>query len=255
MPPRSETPGLIRRKRKSGSVCYWSAASLSGEATRYPDPLIRLPPGATPEELADLCETYTARLELWLAGETASGWRYDGTVGGLCTVFERHPESPIHDVKRNTAGAYLDSLKVIRNTVGGRAIRALVPMDVKRWHGQWKAPAKEGAAPRIKRAHDAVSTFRMILRFGFALGYDECGLLAERLKMIRFERSGGRSSEMTVEHVRAFVAAALVSTRLPESCRRGMAIGVALQFETMLRQKDVIGEWTGPGACSPRSWG
>ena len=245
MATRSEKPGLIRRKRRGGETLYWSAASLSGAAKTYPHPLIRLPEKATEAEIRDLCQTYTARLDLWLAGEAASGWRYDGTIGGLATVFERHPDSPIHDVKPNTAGAYLDSLKVIRATVGARAIRAVVPMDVKRWYTNWRAPAEAGKAERTKRAHDAVAALRMILRFGFALGYDECGVLVERLKMIRFERAAGRSSEMTIEHVRAFIAAALGTTRLPEACRRGMALGVALQFETMLRQKDVIGEWRG----------
>jgi hypothetical protein len=46
---------------------------------------------------------------------------------------------------------------------------------------------------------------------------------------------------MTVEHARAFIR-----TALERADSRGlmMAIGVATQFETMLRQKDVIGEWT-----------
>ncbi|WP_406853531.1 hypothetical protein ABEG18_13240 [Alsobacter sp. KACC 23698] len=248
MADRSATPGLVRRKRKAGVALYWSALSLSRNARLFPDPLIRLPADATAAELQDLCETYTARLNLWLADGPAQRWRYDGTVAGLCDTFERHPDSPIHEVKRNTADSYVDSLKVIRATVGARAIRALVPMDVKRWYGQWRAPAKDGGPERVKRAHDAVATFRMVLRFGFALGHKECGALAEQLKMIRFERSGRREGEMTVEHVRAFVAAALRAERLPEHCRLSMAIGVATQFETMLRQKDVIGEWSGPSA-------
>jgi hypothetical protein len=46
---------------------------------------------------------------------------------------------------------------------------------------------------------------------------------------------------MTIEHARAFIKAAI-------AFRLGESIGVATQFETMLRQKDVIGEWEADSA-------
>jgi hypothetical protein len=59
---------------------------------------------------------------------------------------------------------------------------------------------------------------------------------------MRFERSAPRESQMTLAHARAFITAAL-EFRLGDAIGLSMAIGVATQFETMLRQKDVIGEW------------
>jgi hypothetical protein len=237
---RGETPGLVRRRRKSGGRLYWSADSLSTKAADYPERLIPLPRDATPEEIRDLCETYTARLTQWLDRGAIPRWLYDGTVGSLCDAFERHPQSPIHDVRRNTAESYLDSFKVIRLTVAKRAVRALAPIDVKAWYDAWRAPRDKDGPERVKRAHDAVAALRMILRFGSALGYDECGRLDAGLAKLRFERSRPREGEMTVDQVKAFVVEAL------KGGERGlyMAIGVAAQFETMLRQKDVIGEWT-----------
>ena len=82
----------------------------------------------------------------------------------------------------------------------------------------------------------------MILNFGLALGHAECGALGEGLSKMRFERSAPRESQMTLAHARAFIAAAL-KFRLGAEIGLSMAIGVATQFETMLRQKDVIGEW------------
>lgn len=241
MPTRGATPGLIKRRRKSGVALYWSAENLSRGQAGYPDPLIRLPPDAAPEEIRDLCETYTARLDIWLSGEARPRWIYDGTIGSLCDAYERHPESPIHEVKRNTADSYRDSLKVIRDTVAKRTVRALTPIDVKRWYREWRAPAAHGKPERVDRAHNAVAQFRMILRFGFAIGHKECGELVEQLAMIQFGRSPARASEMTLAHARAIIAASVA-----RGDRRGlsMAIGVAAQFETMLRQKDVIGEWS-----------
>jgi hypothetical protein len=244
---RSATPGLHARKCKTGPPkLYWKAASLSTKAKDYPESLIPLPRDATRAEIEDLCQTYATRLELWLARGPAPRWLYDGTIGSLCDAYERHPQSPIHGIKRNTAGSYIDSFKVIRGTVAKRAVRALAPIDVKAWYDNWRLPAppKPGrpeGPQRIKRAHDAVAAVRMVLRFGQALGYRECGELAAGLAAIRFERSGARQAEMNVDHARAFIAAALARG---DDRGLGLAIGVAAQFETMLRQMDVIGEWT-----------
>jgi len=242
MAKRGATPGLVRRRREGRDALYWSADSLSTKAADFPDRWIRLPLDATAAELADLCETYAARLAAWLDRGARPRFLYDGTFGSLCDAFERHPQSPIHDVRRNTAESYVDSLKVIRATVAARAVRALAPIDVKSWYARWRAPAKPGKPERVKRAHDAVAAVRMVLRFGQALGYEECGKLAEGLKAIQFERSAPRSAEMTIAHARAFIAAAQALDRQPRGLY--MAIGVATQFETMLRQMDVIGEWT-----------
>jgi hypothetical protein len=57
---------------------------------------------------------------------------------------------------------------------------------------------------------------------------------------------------MTLTHARAFIATAL-EFRLGEAIGLSMAIGVATQFETMLRQKDVIGEWE-TDAAGRESW-
>jgi hypothetical protein len=240
MATRSETPGLIRRRRKGGEALYWSAKNLARSLEGFPDPLIALPPSATVEEIRDLCETYSARLSLWLAGEARPRWLYDGTVGSLCDAYERHPESPIHEVKANTADSYRDSMKILRATVARRAVRALTPVDVKRWYRLWREPAAPGRPERVDRAHNAVAQLRAILRFGFALGHDECGILAKRLAVVQFGRSAPRTSEMTLGQARALIAASLARA---DRRGRSMAIGVAMQFETMLRQKDVIGEW------------
>jgi hypothetical protein len=242
MGERSQTPGLIARKRKHGyDRLYWSADKVSRKAKDYPERLIPLLSDATEAEIIDLCEAYTARLKLWLDRGPAPRWLYDGTVGSLCDVFERHSESPIHEVRRNTAESYIDSLTVIRATVSARAVRALSPIEVKGWYSKWRAPKVEGGPERVKRAHDAVATLRMILNFGHALGYAECGALVDGLSKIRFERSRRREGAMTIDHARAFIATALASG---DSRGLSMAIGVATQFETMLRQKDVIGEWS-----------
>jgi hypothetical protein len=211
--------------------------------------LIRLPNDVTPEEIEELCQLYAARFDAWRVRGDKPRFLYDGTIGSLCDAYERHPQSPIHDCKRSTAESYGDSLKVIRATIAPRAVRAVAPIDAKGWYARWRAPARKTlrdgtvvvGPERVKRAHDAIAMLRAALHFGHALGHRECGELAEGLSRIRFERSSRRTSAMTVEHARKFI-----ETALARGDDRGlyMAIGVACQFETMLRQIDVIGEWS-----------
>jgi hypothetical protein len=75
---------------------------------------------------------------------------------------------------------------------------------------------------------------------------------------MQFERSAPREPDDARTRC-GFIAAAL-EFRLGAAIGRSMAIGVATQFETMLRQKDVIGEWTADAGgreswSGPGRWG
>jgi hypothetical protein len=256
MPPKSDHPGLKWRATVSGRQPYWVAAQVTRDTKEFPDKTIRLPANATEDELADLCRLYTVRLLKWIAdcGKGTPAPRYDGTVHALSQLFQRHPESSFHSIKQNTRDSYVDSLKIIEHDVGARVVRNLTIIDVKRWYRNWRQPAAKGKPERIKRAHDAVAVFRMILRWGFACGHEECGKLDDKLATIRFEKSGAREQEMTFAQAAAFVRKALEMGKagvIPWDRARSMAIGVAAQFDLLLRQKDIIGEWTPaqPGAA------
>jgi hypothetical protein len=250
MPLRSDRPGLKWSTRAGGRQPYWVASQITRDSKGYPDRTIRLPSDADDETLAELCRDHTARLLTWLATEERLAEpfpRYDGTILSLSRLYQEHPDSPFHDVKHNTRKTYTDSLKVIETTIGLRAVRRVTVVDVRGYYKRWREPRVEGGTPRIKRAHDAVSNLRMILRFGFALGHKDCGDLYERLAMLRFERGGAREQEMTFAQATAFVRKALEmgsTAAIPAERAKSMAIGVAAQFDLLLRQKDIIGEWT-----------
>ena len=241
MPQRSEHPGLKWRATAKGRIPYWVARQIVRDTKGFPDRAIRLPSGVDPEALCELCRDHTTRLLDWIANsERGAQFGYDGTIRSLSRLYQRHPDSPFHDVRRNTRKAYTDSLKVIENTVGNRLIQVVTVIDVRRWFKLWRAPAVENAPPRLSRAHDAISMLRTILRFGFALGHRDCESLVARLAMVRFENAGAREQEMTAAQAAAFIRVALARG---DDRGRYMAIGVAAQFELALRQKDIIGEW------------
>jgi hypothetical protein len=262
MPPRGKAPGLKRgRVLKDGTVCmYWMARQVVRNTMGFPDSCIPLPRGADDEALVELCHYHTARLLAWigeaqeLTEPVPTVTAYDGSVLSACRIYQEHPHSRFHKIKYNTRATYVSSLKLIEATVGRRLIRNLTVFDVEHWYDEWRTPAiNEDAdgnqivgAERIKRAHDAVTMFRTVLRFCAALRRPSCKQLDDELAKIKFEKAGAREQEMTYSHVVGFIRTALelgAKDVIPMGRARYMAVGVAAQFELLLRQKDIIGEW------------
>ena len=251
MPLRSSTPGF---KRGRNNIPYWIARQVVRDPMGFPDPCIRLPADADDVEIARLCQDYTARLKAWideqkkvdLADPFHTKTHYDGTVLTACRVYQEHPLSDFHSVKHNTRATYLSSLRLIERTVGRRLTRNLTVLDVKNWYRKWREPAEPGGPERIKRAHDAISMFRTVMRFMTSLRKPECKQLAEEMSAVKFEKSAAREQEITYSQVVAFTHAATEMGQkgiIPADRALYMSIAVVAQFELMLRQADIIGQW------------
>jgi hypothetical protein len=235
------------------------ARQVTRNALGFPDPSIRLPADADDKTLAELCQQHTARLYAWIAEVEAGApsltkTRYDGSVRAACRIYQEHPHSKFHKVSHTTRRGYLSDLKVIEATVGARLIRNLTVLDVEHWYDEWRKGAvkydekgKMTVGPeRIDRAHHAVAMFRTVIYFMAALAHPDCERLAARLEKVKFERGRAREQELTYQHVSAFIRTAMDLGRrgvIPGDRALYMAIGIASQFEMMLRQKDIIGAW------------
>lgn len=225
----------------------------------FPDPSIRLPADADDVQLAELCQQHTARLYAWIADiersePSLTKTRYDGSMLAACRIYQEHPLSKFHKVSHTTRRGYLNDLKVIEATVGARLIRNVTVLDVQHWYDQWRkgavsidANGKKVIGPeRIERAHHAVAMVRTVIYFMAALRHNDCKVLASELEKIKFEKGGAREQELTYRHVISFIRTALDLGKkgiMPAERALYMAIGVASQFELMLRQKDIIGAW------------
>jgi hypothetical protein len=232
------------------------ARQVARDPKGFPDTCIPLPPDATDDELVALCQSHTARLRAWLAErETAepqlTRTRYDGSMGAACRIYQEHPLSPFHGVKHTTAKFYVTCLKRIEATVGARLVRNVTLIDVKHWYAQWRKPEVAGGAERIDRAHDTVAMVRTVIYFMAALRHQDCIVLKGDLDGVKFEKGGAREEELTYAQATTFIRTALElgdKAIMPAWRARYMAIGVAAQFELLLRQKDIIGEWAPKGA-------
>jgi hypothetical protein len=254
MPPPGKAPGLKRgRKRRP----YWIARLLVRDAMDFPDKCIPLPADADDVTLAELCHEHTARLQSWLAEQRQGALadaqqavlrtRYNGTVLSACRIYQEHRLSTFHSVKHNTRRTYLKDLRMIEATVGARLVRNVTILDVKRWYDEWRKPDPERPGKeRIDRAHDGVAMFRTVIYFLAALRFADCKQLASELERVKFEKGGAREQELTYQHAAAFIKTAMAFERdgvMPPGRALSVAIGTIAQFELLLRQMDIIGEW------------
>ena len=171
-----------------------------------------------------------------------------------CKIYQEHPLSPFHHVGHSTRRTYVSDLKIVSESVGARLIKNLTVLDVQNWYREWRKgiayvddDGERWTGPeRIARAHNLVAMARTVLRFMAALRHADCKLLVEELAKIQFEREGAREQELTYAHVRDFLRGAreMADKGLIERDRAlYLSIGVAAQFELMLRQGDIIGKW------------
>lgn len=262
MPARSERPGF---KRGRHQLPYWIATQVVRDPMGYPDKCIALPPDADDATINRLCQQHSEALYAYIeqqqqiadAGGMPGVPPYDGTVKSACRIYQCHPHSPFHKVKANTRRSYTDSLKVIESTVGKRIVRNLTIFDCQHWYEEWRKPVvvvgqdgkKLAGEERIDRAHNAIAMFKTVIYFCAVLKperrFADCKALAQDLEKARFEKGGARDQEMTLAYARAFIAKAdeLAARNVQPADRMlHMAIGVAAQFELLLRQKDIIGE-------------
>jgi hypothetical protein len=88
--------------------------------------------------------------------------------------------------------------------------------------------------------------FRTVIYFNAALRNQDCKVLASDLEHIKFEKGGAREEELTYKQAITFIKTALEFGEkglMPAARCLHLAIGTAAQFELMLRQMDIIGEW------------
>jgi hypothetical protein len=101
------------------------------------------------------------------------------------------------------------------------------------WYNAWVSDSK------IATARSMIDRLRELFRFGATLLEDrECNPLFEAVGKLRLENSAPRTVQMTAEH-----ANAIRKTAREHFGWYSIALAQALQFELLLSQKDVIGEW------------
>jgi hypothetical protein len=183
------------------------------------------------------CLKYQAEMLEWASGHRRDPPAFDGTIVSLVRRYQRDPASPYAEIKWNTRRTYDQTLEVIERAFGRRVLANLGLADFRRWYDEAKKPKAPGAPERLRKAHGIIALLQRMFTYGIAAELPECQRLAAILDASRFKQPGPRRVKLELHHVEAFIQTAIDQGRV------SLAFGTALQFETALRQRDVIGEW------------
>jgi hypothetical protein len=231
-------PGL-KRRGKNGERLYWIARTDIAKAGYLPR-VVRLSydinDPANYRLIEAACQRLDSEMKAWAGGHKQSK-HFDGTILSLSRRYQTDEASPFRQHKWNWRDRETRILKIIEAAFGQRSLATLTNNDFKRWYDVAKKPKVAGAPERIDRAVKIMKLLRQMLSFGVAAELPHCARLCAILEKMRFKGPARRRVKLELHHVEDFIPKAIERGRL------SLALGTALQFETMMRQRDVIGEW------------
>jgi hypothetical protein len=240
-PPKvTNAPGITWHKRKDGQwKAIWRARTdLVKRGYNFKSIAIWI---GAPEELdADniywiqtRANDFQIDMLAWGRGEVprVPGF-FDGTIEALAHAYRTDEDSPYHKKRFVTRKHYDKLIEKIVDQHGHERVAGMKGRMVKRWHDEWTATG------HISLGHALVGMLRTLINFGSSmLDDDDCARLSAKMSDMRFPLPKARTSVLTADMAIAFRAKA------HEMGFHSMAMAQAFQFELMLRQKDVIGEW------------
>ena len=231
-------PGL-KRRGKNRERLYWIARTDIAKAGYLPR-VVRLSydinDPANYRLIEAACQRLDSEMKAWAGGHKRPK-HFDGTIISLSRRYQTDEASPFRQHKWNWRDRETRILKIIEAAFGQRSLATLTNNDFKRWYDVAKEPKVAGAPERIDRAVKIMKLLRQMLSFGVAAELPHCARLCAILEKMRFKGPARRRVKLELHHVEDFIPKAIEMGRL------SLALGTALQFETMMRQRDVIGEW------------
>lgn len=232
-----EIAGLMQRASKDGTMRLYWRAPRPAIALRFEPSVIKIDE-TDAKEVAAICAQFQAEALEWIASQTGAALQIkkEPTWADLTRAYMTNDDSPYHSVKYNTRKTYTFDLDALDGLIGHVKLNAMNLAFFKKLYSGIRHNGD--GLDHVTQAHRSISMMRRVISYGIASEMKGCSRLAEILHNTRFEQPTRRDVAMTREQVEAFVAKAV------ELNRPSLAISTALQFETSLRQRDCIGEWT-----------
>lgn len=149
----------------------------------------------------------------------------------LIDVYQKHPLSKWHGLRYATQQNHVNLLRQIDRHYGHVRLKKIKARTLIKWHAQWLDGTKVSAARAF------IKKIRVLFGFGLTILEDQdCARLRQVMSALRFPGAPKRSERITAEQAIA------VRMRAWRGGWGSVALAQSLQFELMLRQKDVIGE-------------
>lgn len=230
-------PGLRWISRANGRfVARWQCRTDVREAG-FPIKSVKLWEGVEPTKeewdfIADTCVSLQQEMLVFSRGGLPVSVEFDGTLTSLMLHYRTDPDSPFKKLRYHSKVYYETLMGLIERDHGAQQLAELKGRLFRRWHEAWAAGGKTAVA------HGKIGMLRTLFSFGASIMEDpECIRLKAIMSELRFEMPKARTERLTAEQAIAIRAMA------HKKGRPSVALAQAFQFELMLRQKDVIGEW------------
>ncbi len=237
-PEVADAPGLVWRPRKGAWVATWQPRSDIVKAG-YSAHTARLWVGVEPSEIERLhistqCQRLQADMLLWSKGGARLPTIFDGSIRSLINCYQTDPDSRYQKKRYSTRRNHDNTLRRIGKLHGHELIRDIKGRTLIAWHKEWSDHGR-----MLANGQSFKGLMRVLFAFGFTiLEDDECERLCNVMSKMQFEGPKSRNQAITAEQATAIRVTA--RDKFGWDC---VAFAQALQFELMLRQKDVIGEW------------
>jgi len=234
-------PGLAWKKRRNEiHEARWQCRTDIAEKG-YPVKSVKLWSGTgdpTIEEwdiISDTCRSLQDEMLAWSNGTFDKPNVFDGTLAALMHCYKNDPDSPYKKkggLRYNSRTYYAALMSLIGREYGTVYLSELKARTFLRWYEDWCQDGK------VAGAHARMKMLRILFNFGASmLEEEQCMRIALVLSKTKFAMAPARSERLTAEQVTA------IRAKAREMGRPSIALAQAFQFELMLRQRDVIGEW------------
>lgn len=158
-------------------------------------------------------------------------------ISKLIDAYKTDPDSTFHALRFHSRQNYSSLMTRLDRDCGSTAIAEINARLLRRLHEGWV-----GADNHVAMAHGLVGMLRTLCTFGSTILEDaDCTRLSAVLSKLRFKMPKPRTERITAQQAIAVIEKAH-ALGFPS-----VAFAQALQFDLMLRQKDVIGEWVPEG--------
>ncbi len=155
------------------------------------------------------------------------------TLGGLIEAYQTDRVSTFHQLRYNSRKNSAAVLKRLDAMHGSTPLADIKRRTLTEWHMDWAAGGK------LSMAHSFVAQIRTMCGFGSSmLENTECDRISMVLHRMKFPHGAQRTERLTADQADAIRQVAHVNFGW-----HMIALGQAIQFELLLRQRDCIGEW------------
>lgn len=201
-------------------------------------PSFEYPTEAESAIIADTCRSLQDEMLVFAHGSTIQMPAvYDGTLASLIQSYRTEDLSEYRKLRHASRMAQDSRLKTIDVAHGGYPLTEIKARELLTWHGEWIRD-KDGQEVHLSKGHDLMGTLRTLFNFGLTILEDaDCQRLALVMSKLRFKQPPKRKEFMTAEQ------AVAVRQQAHAAGRPSIALCQAMQFDCMLRQKDLLGEW------------